>query len=77
VSGISQPPSRLAAKLGHLDNVRSVEPRPDSNDRAKIRVVNSGIGHREISVIRAYGYEISAISMRHNYVSVKGAASDD
>lgn len=72
MSGTEQPISRLAAKLSHFENVRSVEPRPDSTERAKIRVVNLGIGHREISIIRSYGYEISAISMRHNYVSVKG-----
>jgi len=32
--------------------------------------VNSGIGLRETNVIREYGYRITAISVRHGYISV-------
>ena len=70
----SQPLGRLAAELGHFSNVRRVEP-DDGGERAIVRVVNSGIGIREISVIREFGYRISSVSIRHRYVSVRKEGS--
>jgi len=67
--------SRLAAAMAHFENVRRVE-RGSSNGRAKVYVVNNGIGFREIKKLRRYGWEIAAISIRHNYITVERQGGD-
>jgi len=76
VERAEQPVGRLAGELAHFDNIRRVEIRNDKQ-RALIRLVNSGVGARVTSTIREFGYRISAISIRHGYISVRKESSAD
>lgn len=65
--------ARLAAKLGHSEEVRRVE--VDDEDRALVRMTNNGLRSSETDTIRRYGFEIRSISPRHKFAIVYRADS--
>lgn len=64
----TQPASRIAAELAHSEEVRRVD--TPKTGRAKIYTTNNGLRHSEIDLIRLFGWEISAVHIRFNLVSI-------